>query len=172
MRLLFALALTLSSTVHAEDRARHVHDHARLTVTVEGHELRVELAAPAINVFSFEHAPRDAAERAGMAHDLAALRIAGSWLQPSADAGCALQSTHADSPLRQLEAGSQTGGDHAYVLAGWAYHCGAPERLRELGVDFHDALPGLTSISVDYLAPLARGVREFDSPAGIVPLQP
>jgi hypothetical protein len=95
----------------------HVHGVARMNVALEGDALFIELISPAANIVGFEHAPRNAEQKAALRNALETLRAGMDLFTPSADAGARLveakvESDISDDDKHPPEVGHNHGHNH------------------------------------------------------------
>ena len=93
----------------------HVHGLGKLDLAQEGPELHLRLESPAANLVGFEHAPRDAAERATLEQAVAALKDGAALFAPTPAARCTLAEVSVVSGLLVSEGGAEpeeAGHDH------------------------------------------------------------
>ncbi len=84
---LAAFTLVLAGVATAAETA-HVHGTAEIELAVEGSDVAVNFASPMYNLVGFEHAPRDAQDRAAVAEARALLDDPANLVRLQADAAC------------------------------------------------------------------------------------
>lgn len=153
--LIFSLVLTSAS---AQQLSAHVHGVARLEVIVQGTELSVSLLSPLDNWVGFEHAPRNAAQRAAIekvrsdvsTKDLIAFNPEALCKLKRAEFESGLpnkppvsdsatpkkgEQTKADGSAKKgkhADAHSHKADEHAESEVNWEFHCERPDLLKEL----------------------------------------
>ncbi|MEJ1960596.1 MAG: DUF2796 domain-containing protein [Gammaproteobacteria bacterium] len=140
---------TASSGAAAAEEAfeqHHAHEHGKVTLNValDGGELVVELDAPAANVVGFEHAPRDASERAATSAASALIRGGIGLFGTPESAKCRFEKTDFTEPAWKTGGGhegaahdpdeshSSHGGEHEHHAdyeARFTYRCAFPKQL-------------------------------------------
>ncbi|NWG87757.1 MAG: DUF2796 domain-containing protein [Hydrogenophilaceae bacterium] len=152
---ILAAALPCASVLAAE---AHVHGQAHLAIAVDGGSLTLMLESPTDSLVGFEHAPRNAKERAAVAKMKQVLEQAGELFKPSPAANCKPAGVKLESPL--LEAGHGAAGKddhghagHADLDAEFMFQCAQPGRLRDLEVLLFDRFPGMKTLNVEVAGP-------------------
>jgi uncharacterized protein DUF2796 len=151
-RLLAAVFIALCGTAWANDldgeafEQHHAHEHGKVTlnIAVDGGSLVAELDAPAANVVGFEHAPRNATERATAAAAATLIRTGRGIFATPDSARCRFvktdftESTSESNDDERGQANGKTakGGDadhgqehHADYEARFSYECANPAQL-------------------------------------------
>lgn len=137
---LFLVALpALAAAGH--DHHAHVHGLAQLEVAVEGDELHIRLESPLENLLGFEHAPRDARERAAVAQMREKLSRGDTLFVPTRAGQCRLVSATLEAP--SLEPGHSGPISHADLDAEFRFTCAQPARLTGVEVRVFDVFPKL-----------------------------
>lgn len=142
-----AFALSLFSAAAAAQHAPHEHGVATLRLALDGRQLHLELDSPLDNLVGFEHAPRNARERAALDAMAQRLRDAGALFALPAAAACV-----AAAPELALPHGAgadKTAGGHSDVRASYAFECAAPAQLTTLRIGLFEAFPRLQRLRVD-----------------------
>lgn len=157
----FATLLLLGALGARVINAQHSHGQATLLIGLEGAAGRIELRAPADDLYGFERAPRTAAERTRQNAALAQLRTGGATLVKfDAALGCRVV---ADS------VGVLPGrGSHAEVYARWQVQCARPVAGRPIGFAFSRAFPSVERVSVQLLSDSAQTGRTIVRDRGVV----
>ena len=160
-RVCLAAALLVGTLgVHVAD-AQHTHGRATLLIGLEGATGRIELRAPADDMYGFERAPRTAAERTRQNAALTQLRTGGATLVKfDAALGCRVV---ADS-VGVL----QGRGTHAEVYARWQVQCARPVAGRPIGFAISRAFPNVERVSVQLLSDSAQTGRTIVRDRGVV----
>lgn len=92
--------VALSEEAHAHrQHGPHEHGVGSLNLVVDGNVVEIELESPAINIVGFEHAPKDAAERATLDRAVATLKDGERLFGLPAAAGCRLTGSSVSSSL-------------------------------------------------------------------------
>ncbi|MDX1377147.1 MAG: DUF2796 domain-containing protein [Burkholderiales bacterium] len=153
----WALAmLSTPSALRADDA--YAHGLARLDIAVDGERLIIEMESPLESLVGFEHAPRDARERAAIAQMEATLRDAARLLQPTPQAGCRPRQVDIEHPFRKDAQPAQgRDAEHSEAHARWSFICDRPQALRSLEVRLFDAFRGLERIRVQTATPRGQG---------------
>jgi len=145
----------------------HVHGEARLDVAIDGGTLTLMLEAPADSLVGFEHAPRNARERAAVAKARQALERPAALFVPSPAAACTAKAAKLESPLFEKAAAHEHDkhDDHAHekdhehehghadVDGEFVFQCARPEALRDLDVRLFSAFPRLKKLQVELAGP-------------------
>jgi hypothetical protein len=160
-RVCLATALLVGTLgVHVAD-AQHTHGQATLLIGLEGAAGRIELRAPADDMYGFERAPRTAAERTRQNAALTQLRTGGATLVKfDATLDCRVV---ADS-VGVL----QGRGTHAEVYARWQVQCARPVAGRPIGFAISRAFPNVERVSVQLLSDSAQTGRTIVRDRGVV----
>ncbi|MCA2984706.1 MAG: DUF2796 domain-containing protein [Gemmatimonas sp.] len=157
----FAALLLLGALGARVTDAQHTHGQATLLIGLEGAAGRIELRAPADDMYGFERAPRTAAERTRQNAALAQLRTGGATLVKfDAALGCRVV---ADS-VGVL----QGRGTHAEVYARWQVQCARPVAGRPIGFAISRAFPNVERVSVQLLSDSAQTGRTIVRDRGVV----
>ena len=122
----------------------HVHGTSILDIALDGKTLTIHLDAPGMNLLGFEHAPRDAVERANVVSVLADLHAPSAWLLPAAAAECRLMhvnveskglsdatSAKSNSTVNREAASAKA---HADFDADYTFECAQPDRLNAIDI--------------------------------------
>lgn len=164
---LFSFLTLTSAAALAQNPAPHQHGVARLDVAVDRDTLRLELSSPLDNVLGFEHAPRNAKEKAALQTSLKRLKQGDSLFALPPEAKCALVSADVHSPFPETsEAGKpaphkhghheKETHDHADLDADYLFRCTAPTALRGLEVRLFQHFPRLRQIEVQLVGPAGQ----------------
>jgi hypothetical protein len=146
---LFPALLPLA--VHAA--APHEHGVGRLDLAIEGGSLTLMLEAPADSLVGFEHAPRDARQRAALAKARQTLERPAALFVPSAEAACTPAHTQVESPLFDGAPAKAEASDHADITATYRFQCAHPAALRDVDVRLFQAFPRLKTLRVAVVGP-------------------
>jgi hypothetical protein len=185
LRAALLLACTLAAApALAEHREHgpHVHGVGQLNVVLDGNTLEIGLDGPAANLIGFEHAPRDAAERATLEQTVAHLRDAAAVFTLPSAAACRAEAVQLESSLLDHETGEEHHGDrhdhgapadhdgdghdhdggeehhhHADLEATWRFRCERPAALDAVTVQLFRLFPATHQLEVQLLTP--RGQR-------------
>ncbi|MDH4394302.1 MAG: DUF2796 domain-containing protein [Limnobacter sp.] len=137
------VAVSLSTAVLAQQLPAHVHGVARLELIAQGTELSVSLLSPLDNWVGFEHAPRNAAQKAAI--EKAKSDIATKELIAfNPEALCKLKRAEFEPGLPKTH--SHKGDVHAESEASWEFHCEQPDLLKELRLPLFKAYPRFAKI--------------------------
>ena len=111
--ILLILALSTSNMAIAEEKdehrehGAHEHGHASLSVILEKNELVVMLETPAMNVFGFEHKPKNEEQHKVVHEAVEDLENFGTLLSVDSSANCSVIKTEVKQPFEMAE-----GKDH------------------------------------------------------------
>ena len=106
---LLILALSASSMVIAEEKdehrehGAHEHGHASLSIISEKNELVVSLETPAMNVFGFEHKPKNEKQNEVVHEAVEDLEKFGSLLTLDVSANCSVVKAEVKQPFEMAE---------------------------------------------------------------------
>lgn len=129
----------------------HVHGQAGLQVAADGAHLDLRLQAPLEAVLGFEHAPRNARERAAEAALRKTLAAGERLFLPTAAAGCRLVEARVVSDVLDGKPGAGRDG-HGEVVAEYRFACAQPGRLTGLEVRLFDDFPGLRRVDAQVVS--------------------
>jgi hypothetical protein len=142
---------TPAGAAHRQQGA-HVHGVAELNLAVDGQRLLIELRSPAMNLVGFEHAPKDAEQRAAVEAARSALDDPAALFSPNAEAGCAPISHSVMFEFDDHEHGhshEHAGGEaHSDAHAEYTFRCDHPQSLRSLRVRLFERFPGTERLEV------------------------
>ena len=143
---LVGLALAANADQEAEAHGAHVHGVGHLAIALDADgRIEAELETPGHNVFGFEHAPRDAAERRIVSDARAQLLAEGNALRFDDEAGC-----------RYLGGGvaGEDGADHGYhdVRVTFRFECAAPARLKRVETRLFEVFEGFEEIEAVFIS--------------------
>lgn len=145
--LIALLALTSTAFAHG----KHVHGEARLEIAIDKESVELALEMPLDSAVGFEHAPKDAQQKAALDDALRRLGEAGAW-RLSAQAGCTLKSARVEAP--------QFGADgHADLDADYVFLCTHPGELKSIETTLFKAFPRLHRIESQWVGPAGQGAR-------------
>lgn len=140
--------------------AAHQHGLARLTVAIDGERVEVEFASPLDGLTGFEHAPRNAGQRAALAAAAARLGDFGSLFVLPPAAQCRLVGHELDLPWHGGSAvpggdphGSHADDGHADATVVYRLHCAQPAALDRLQLKLAAAFPRLHRIDAERASP-------------------
>ena len=157
------LAASLLAPVCVVAHGPHEHGAATLSVALDETRLEATLVAPADSIVGFEHAPRDDAERAALAHATALLDTPARWIVPAADAQCVSEPGSASF---------DRDGDHANVTARAIWQCAKPAALTTLDLPLFAAFPRLERVTADLVLPDRQDSRTLTPHAARLTLAP
>ena len=174
LRLAAALAFWLTMAVpasqgRAEEHAghrkhgTHVHGLAQMNLVVDGENIYLELASPAMNIIGFEHFPASADQQHAVHEAAEKLADGDSLFAFTSAAACRLVSAEVDSPLMNSahhgeHSHSDTHGEdyaagaHSEFEVRYHFSCSHPDKLESLNVGLFSAFPGLEQIEVQTLS--------------------
>jgi hypothetical protein len=151
------LALLVTPTLAAE---AHVHGRANLAVAIDGATLTLMLESPTDSLVGFEHAPRDARQRATVAKMKQDLEKPADLFKPTPAAGCKPTGVKLESAL--FEVGHDHQG-HTDLDGEFIFQCAQPERLRDLEVRLFDRFPNLHRLHVEIAGPNGQKAMQLDA---------
>jgi hypothetical protein len=168
------VAALFSSVVWAQQLPAHVHGAARLEVIAQGTELSVSLLSPLDNWVGFEHAPRNAAQKAAIekvksdvaTKELIAFNpealcklkradfVTGLPNKPLASEPAAVKKNEpskAENLVKKAKPAESHSHknkveEHAESEASWEFHCEQPELLKELRLPLFKSYPRFVKI--------------------------
>ncbi|QBB69746.1 DUF2796 domain-containing protein [Pseudolysobacter antarcticus] len=156
--LLFASSAPVLAQIERQHGA-HVHGTSTVDIALDGKTLTIHLDAPGMNLLGFEHAPRDAVERAKVSSVLADLNAPSVWLQPAAGAACRLMhvdveskglggvaAATSNSPLNREPVSAET---HADFDADYTFECAQPDRLDNIDIQLIARYAATTIVTVN-----------------------
>lgn len=184
----------MSAADHADHRQHgaHVHGVAQMNLAVDGENVFLELASPAMNIVGFEHQPSTAAQRNAVLEAAARLEEGGSLFAFSKEAACTLVSASIDSALldhgddeyargdsdekhhddeasdeKHHHAAAESHGaeEHSEFEASYQFTCASPKKLKALEVYLFTVFPGFEQIDTQILT--ASGQTGAKISAGI-----
>jgi hypothetical protein len=142
--------LTLTSTAVAH--GKHVHGEARLEIAIDKESVELALEMPLDSAVGFEHAPKDAQQKAALEDAVRRLGDAGALWRLTAQAGCTLKSARVETP--------QFGADgHADLDADYVFQCAHPGALKSIETTLFKAFPRLHRIESQWVGPAGQGAR-------------
>ena len=157
------LAVALPTSILAAEPGPHSHGTAELRVAVDANQLEISLESPLDSLLGFEHAPRNAAERAAVRAMSAKLRQAQTLFIPTGAAQCRLSSVKLSSaalpadllgePRPAKPEATKDEDGHADLDATFAFNCAAPTQLRGMEVALMSAFSGLRKLNVQVVGP-------------------
>lgn len=105
---LLAMAILSSNVAYAEkeehrEHGAHEHGHAQLSVIVEKNELLVSIETPAMNVFGFEHKPKNEEQMHVVETAVEDLEKFGSLLTVDSGAKCSFVKAKVEQPFEISE---------------------------------------------------------------------
>lgn len=159
-----APALTLAGEAHhghehgahkhaTHSHAAHTHGVAKLEIAIDGNAVTLYLESPQEALLGFEHAPRNAKERAAAETLLKALASGGALFVPTAAAGCVQKSAAIAAPALQAAPGKAQAGEHSNVDADYVFTCNQPDQLTGLEARLFDTFPRLKRLEAQVAGP-------------------
>lgn len=88
-----------SGDVEHRQQSAHVHGTARMNLAIDGEDVFLELASPAMNIVGFEYMPSSDEDRHTVHEAAEKLEDGGSLFEFSKAAGCTLVTAEIESPL-------------------------------------------------------------------------
>lgn len=173
------LALAMSTMAAAQ----HAHEHgvADLRIAVDGATVLVEFDSPLANLVGFEHAPRDAAQRAALASLAGRLHEPQGLLSLPAAARCEPVAIEIEVPGHEDEHGhghdhDKHGHDkhdhghahdhadeHADAFAAWEFRCANIDALDVVELRLIEAFPTIRALRVNVAAPGGQSSRRVSA---------
>jgi hypothetical protein len=170
--------LLLASTAPAlaqieRQHGAHVHGTSIVDIALDGKILAIHLDAPGMNLLGFEHAPRDAAERATVAAVLKDLQTPSLWLQPATAASCRLIDTKVeskglgnDTPATTAVADNHAAGNaetHADFDADYTFECSQPGMLDTIDIQLAKRYAGTKIVTLNIASPAGQSTVELSA---------
>lgn len=169
----FSPAFLFCTAALGVQAAPHEHGSARMNVAVEAERIVIELESPLHDLVGFEHAPRDARQRAAVAALEPALRDAARHFRPNPEAGCSAAETRVAHPFGVSAAAPAAAAPrrgHADLRARLTFVCTTPGALRSLEVRLFDTFPRLKRIRVQSATPRGQGSATLTPKRRALPL--
>lgn len=165
----------------------HEHGVGSLNLVVDGSMVEIELESPAANIVGFEHAPKDAAERATLERAVATLKDGARLFGFPAAAGCRLtessvtssllvpEPSAADQDEHQAQDHSQTRESdqdaghqhehetHADLDADYRFDCRDPAQIDRVDVRLFKLFPGTQRLRVQHATAQGQGATELSA---------
>ncbi len=162
---LFA-TLSLANLVHAnedihdhefEEHASHVHGHAIAHISFDHAVLNIELSLSSIDVFGFEHRPKNDAQREKIAQSIATLEKSDNLFIFKINNTCEIDSVNVSSEIIGSDAEEHDHSDssqevtHSDVTANYVFKC--PEKdLESIEYLLFDHFPTLDKIEAQFVS--------------------
>lgn len=152
-----AVMLTLSASFDAVASERkldsHAHGISELKIAQEGSSFEFELEAPGNDIIGFEHAAKNAAQKAQIAAALKILGAPGQLFRTPAAAGCTIS---------DAEAEFETSDDHAGFHVHWSMTCANPGKMTMLKILYFDAFAAAEEIEVEAIGKAGQSAIEVE----------
>lgn len=161
-----ALAFAAPALSHqvAEDEAQqmraphgvHIHTKSTVKLAVEEHRLVIELDSPTMNLFGFEHPPRDEAQSAAVEDARAKLADGANLFRINAEAGCELTSAEVRLTLEEPEHDHHHGPEvedhdhHSDAHVDYSFTCANPDQLNRVEIGFFEVFPMTERLRVKF----------------------
>lgn len=150
--LLLAAGLFLAlPAVHAQHR--HVHGEGRLDVTIDKDSVTLNIELPLDVAVGFERAPKNDREKAALATAEKTLDDTAALFQPTAAAGCTVQSAQVGMP--------RFAGEHADIEAGYVFRCARPAELKGIETTLFKRFKRLYRLEVQRAGPIGQGAQRL-----------
>jgi hypothetical protein len=146
----------------AHELGAHVHGVATLQVAVDKKTMTLDFSGPLDNLIGFEHAPRNAKQKAAVKNMADNLNKAEQFFIPTADAQCTLQSVKLESLVLEPKTPPEKKSDkkeqsrqhqeergHADIDGEFVFTCKQIGKLHDLEVKLFDAYPNLHQLKVE-----------------------
>jgi hypothetical protein len=156
-------ATNVAASPHTHDgggfEQHHAHEHGKVTVNIaiDRGDVVIELAAPAVNVVGFEHAPGNDHERNAVLNAAALIRGGHQLFTMPEGAKCQFVKTDFTDPaFEQNEAAGDedhSHADHADYEARFSYRCADPKQLDWIEPTVLAKLLNVTEARVNVIAP-------------------
>lgn len=147
-------AVVIMMPIISNAAGSHSHDTAHLRIAIDGNLLNVNVEMPLNPLIGFEHAPKNAQQKAAVTKMETTLREAKQLFIPNMEAACRLMEVHLDSiVLGDHPVSDQDDHAHAELEGEYAFQCDHPEKLNQLIVNLFDAFPRLKHIKTEAVTP-------------------
>lgn len=178
--LVIVMFLSLANFAAAESRqyGSHVHGTGELNVAVDGKNLIIELASPAMNITGFEHEPKNE-EQAHTVHEAIEQLSDGKLLFIlTKEAGCNLHDAHVETDLMHESSEHENShhhdehkkkskqehdhdSAHSEFEATYHFECTSPDKLKAITVQLFELFPGFEELHVQLLTPKGQTAIEL-----------
>jgi hypothetical protein len=142
---------------------------AEVSISAEGAQLLVDLAAPAMSLFGFEHVPRTDAERRTFELAVDNLRAGDGLVRFNARAGCRLASADIEAEIARQDS---HGGARRETVAHYRFVCDHPDQINSAAVGLFIGFPALERVLVRYRMKDGRGAAELTRSRPVVTFVP
>ena len=174
--IIFFLTLYLATIVNAEEdhhhhdedhefeeHASHVHGHATANATYESDVLNIELSFSSVDIFGFEHAPKNEKQHKKIAQSIAILEKANNLFQFKKNNACVIDTVDISSEIVESDANAhheheEHGHDdenneetHSDVTANYSFKC-SENALESIEFIMFDHFPTLEKIEVQFIS--------------------
>lgn len=154
-----ALGSPLALATGASKKA-HAHGVADLKLAAEGNAVTIQLESPAEEIYGFEHAPKNSAEKEKQRAALELLKSkAGEMIGFDAALGCTFKeiSTKVDGD----------GPKHSEVLAEFKVECSKPLKKTSVKIDFSKHFPSMKKIRMQIVSEGKQDAMVLTKPGSV-----
>lgn len=147
----------------------HVHGQANLSVAVDGDTLTIMLESPTDSLVGFEHAPRNAKERAAIDKMKLALNQPADLFRPTLAAGCKSTRVKLESSLFEADQDDDhhkhhKGHEgHADLDGEFVFQCAQPKHLHDLDVRLFERFPSMKKLNVEVAGPKGQKAVQLNA---------
>ncbi|WP_200374537.1 ZrgA family zinc uptake protein [Thiocystis violacea] len=141
---------------------------ARLSLTIEGSEARVEWLAPAATLIGFDRAPRTDDEREILRLARGNLAAGEAMIRFNTRAACRLQDARVETELSGVtpatgedSSSKPVGKGPARLGARYRFRCEQPQDLDSAALGLFNGFPALERVLVRYVTPDGQGAAEL-----------
>lgn len=152
---------------HGKGQAHaHVHGEVELGVAVEGPAIVIEMRTPLDNLVGFERAPRNDVEKNTVDQTVSRLRAADHLFRIDPAGNCKLGPVTLEAPVLGLgTAAAGAAGEHAEMLASFAFNCTAAEQVKFIELDLFKAFTRVRQIDAEIVTGEGQHKRSLKRPA-------
>lgn len=144
----------------------HVHGEVELGVAVEGPAIVIELRTPLDNLVGFERAPRNDVEKNTVDQTVSRLRAADHLFRIDPAGNCKLGPVTLEAPVLGLGAAmAGATGEHAEMLASFAFNCTAADQVKFIELDLFKAFTRVRQIDAEIVTGEGQHKRSLKRPA-------
>jgi len=159
---------------HGSVTEAHVHGSAELLIVLDGQDLQIELHSPAVNLLGFEHAAKNAEQKAKIEELSQTLAKADHLFEVSRSATCTLSKHDVDlghltieNAVKDEEGHSnnehtEEGKPHSDIEAKYHYICEQPDVIGSVTTTINDEFPTIESLQVQWVANGKQGAATLE----------
>ncbi|RYF61725.1 MAG: DUF2796 domain-containing protein [Comamonadaceae bacterium] len=172
--LVTALGLLAPAAAHAQAHSHgkgqahaHVHGEVELGVALEGPAIVIEMRTPLDNLVGFERAPRNDVEKNTVDQTVSRLRAADYLFRIDPAGNCKLGPVTLEAPALGLGAAAASSGqgEHAEMLASFAFNCTAANQVKFIELDLFKAFSRVRQIDAEIVTAEGQHKRSLKRPA-------